>query len=107
MEFWRRIKNLKGNTLRTLFKGKPFDIVDISDNAIIIRPHHKNKKRVIQRKEIEGAHKELFALGHISRSEIEARHALRNPAYVAALLAEEEGVIYTNRPIVLRIHKRI
>ncbi len=101
MELWKEIEKLKGETLQTLRDGKRFDVLDVNVEVVIIRPHASMKERPVKRSEIEGAFKELSALGHISRAKIEERHSPRNPAYVASILSTLPGVKYTLSPIIL------
>jgi hypothetical protein len=105
MELWQAIQMLEGQTLRTLAQGERFDVLDVGTNAVIIRPHKTRKERSIPRKELESAYTELLALGHISCTQIGARHSLRNPVYVAAFLAQVEGIAYTTRPIILKVKR--
>ena len=101
MNLWAEISDMEGRCLKTLDRGFKFDMVKVTPSSIIVRPHRTNKERLIPRVEIEGAWKELVAWGHISRTQIEARHAPRNPVYVAAILSELPGVRYTIKPIVV------
>ena len=105
MDYWAEIRKLKGNTLRTLDRGNPFDVLDVTESAVIIRPHENMNERRIARKHIEGALKELVAKGEITRVTIRAKYSNFNPAYVAAILALLPHVTSTIVPIKLR-HKR-
>jgi hypothetical protein len=102
VSFWDEIKKLEGQVLRTLDRGNRFEILNGSRRGVIVKPLKTRKERLVPRKDLEGAYKELVALGEITRSKIEARHSPRNPVYVAAMLAELPGVSYTLRPIHLR-----
>ncbi len=44
---WAHIKQLKGETLRTLDQQKPFDIVDVDGSGMIICPQTTGKERRI------------------------------------------------------------
>jgi hypothetical protein len=105
MDVWDEVSNLNGKTLKTLDKGREFDILDISKNYLFIKIHSTGKERKIERRMIESAYRELALRGEISRADIEKRHAPRHPAYVAAILAETPGVTYTTSPIILKIEK--
>jgi hypothetical protein len=87
LDLWEVIRNLEAQSLRTLKKGAAFEILSISDKKIVIRNHSTGNVLIIRKKEIEGACKELLALGKISRVEIEDHHLPRNPAYVVAILS--------------------
>lgn len=100
MDYWSQIRALKGKLLRTLDRRKPFEVVAVAENQVALEVS-TGKIRTVRRKEIESAFRELTLTGAISRSEIQARHSQRNPAYVAAILAELEGVTYRLGPIQL------
>ncbi len=105
MDLWSEIAKLKGITLKTLDQNKPFDVVAVEEEAVVIKPHATGNTRVINGEEIEDAFNELMARGEITRTEIEDRFSPRNPAYVAAILAKLPGVQYDLRPIRLRYTK--
>jgi hypothetical protein len=98
MDFWSQIRALEGKSLRTLADRKPFEVVSVAQNKIVLKISTE-KIRTVWRKEIEGAFHELTRTGDISREEIEERHSPRNIAYVAAILAELNGVTYQLGPI--------
>ena len=103
MDCWSEIAQLKGHTLKTLDRRKPFDVVAITDQTVIVKPHTSSKERFIDRQEIEGAFDQLMRQGQISRAEIQARYSPRNPAYVATLLATLPRVGCSIRPIELHV----
>ena len=102
-EFWRypmdQIRALEGKPLLTLDRRRPFEIVVVAENWVKLRVVGTGKMRTVRRKEIKGAFHELALRGEISRSEIHERHSPRNPAYIAAILAEFDGVTYQLGPI--------
>lgn len=91
MNIWMEIEKLKGQTLRTLDQRKSFDIVDVTDHAVVVRPHKSDA--------IENACRRLIAAGEITRTEIHSAFSEFNPAYVAAILAELPNVKHSMRPI--------
>jgi len=103
MDYWPEIAELKGRTFKTLDQKKPFDVVAITDQTVIIKPHASSKERFIDRQEIEGAFNHLMRQGQISRTEIQAKFSPRNPVYVATLLAALPQVECSVRPIELRV----
>jgi len=105
MEYWEEIKELEGSTLKTLDRGKRFDILVVTDHGVIVQPHSSRKERLVPRKEIEGAYHELLSNREITRTIIEAKYSPRNPVYVAAILAELLNIYYTIRPIHLRMKR--
>jgi hypothetical protein len=102
MDCWGEIRKLKGKTLKTLDGGNPFDVVDVTERAVIVRPHEHGTERRISRDEIEDSCNELMSKGEITRIRIHERYSQFNPAYVAAMLAALPGVTHTIRPIHLR-----
>ena|SRR5687767_429408 len=103
MNIWTEIKKLKGQTLSNLDQQKPFDIVYVTEHAVIVRPHKNNVERKIPRDEIENAFRRLFAVGELTRSDIREEFSNFNPAYVAAIFAKLPGVSHSLRPIRLWI----
>lgn len=99
---WLDVKQLVGRKLVTLDEKKPFEVLCITEETIIIHVHSTGRERNIARKEVEGAMTELDMRGEISRTEIQKQHSSRNPAYVAAMLAALPGVTYSLDPIILR-----
>jgi hypothetical protein len=102
MDCWNEIRKLKGKTLKTLDQGNPFDVVDVTEHVVIVRPHKNEIERRVPREQIEDACKEMVTRGEITRVDIRANHTEFNPAYVAAILAQLPGVSHTIRPIRLR-----
>jgi len=103
LNIWNEISNIKGRTLKTLDRQKPFEIFAIKANTVIILPHETRKERPIPRANFENAYRRLVATGEITRSEIMAEFSEFNPAYIAAILAELPGVEHSMRPIKLWI----
>jgi len=52
-QIWTEIRNLKGRTLPTLDRRKPFTITSITENTVIVLPQSTGMKRPIQRDCIE------------------------------------------------------
>lgn len=99
MNVWDEFGKLEGKTLFTLDQHKPFDVLEISDQRMLIRPHETDTERKIRRHEIEDAYRQLTAVGELTRSEIKEEFSKFNPAYVAAILAELPNVKYARKPI--------
>ena len=78
---------------------KPFDIIEVTQHAVIVRPHKSEVERQISRDAIENAYKRLVAAGEITRTEIHSDFSEFNPAYVAAILATLPDVKHSKRPI--------
>lgn len=101
---WNLLARLEGQTLKTLDRGQPFQILRVSDTALIVRTS-TGKNRRIPRKQIEDAWGQLAATGSLTRQEIRENFAEFNPAYVAALLSNLPGVITELKPIRLRLKR--
>ena len=99
MNIWVEINKLTGQTLRTLDQRKPFDVVKVTEHAVIVRPHKSEIERPISRDAIENACKRLVVVGEITRTEIHSEFSEFNPAYVAAILAALPEVKHSIRPI--------
>ena len=106
MQFWSRILQIEGQTLKTLDKNKKFDIVCVKERSLVLNVHASDKDRLVHRDEIEGACKELFKRGQITRGKIQKKYSPRNPAYVAAILSTLPGVQYSLNPIILKVYIR-
>jgi len=102
MDVWTEVEKLQGKTLKTLAQNKPFDVVLVGTQRVIVRPHVRGVERPIRREAIEDAFGELAMRGELTRSEIQERYSNFNPAYVAAILAALPGVTYSLNPIRLR-----
>ena len=72
MDLWREIKELEGQTLHTLKQKKPFDLLKVSYNKVIIRPQAKMNERSIPWEEISGSWLDLLEHGKITRKEIQS-----------------------------------
>lgn len=104
MDLRQTFGQLKGHTLETLGRAKPFTVVVVNERSIVVRPHSTNQDRPIRRIEIESALGELQQCGELSLVNIRKNHHSEvNPAYVAALLATLPGVSKITNPIRLRL----
>ena len=103
MNIWEEIKKLNGKTWKTLAHNKPFDVLDVTDHAVLICPQETRTERPISRDEIENAFGHLISAGQTTRTEIREKFSEYNPAYVAAILAELPDVEHSAHPIKLWI----
>ena len=104
---WGEIQKLSGTTVRTLNRRKPFDIISVTEQSIIILPRATGKERTIQRIVVENAYRRLVVTGSLTRSDIQKDFSEYNPAYVVAILAELPGVRYSRSPIRLWSEERL
>jgi hypothetical protein len=49
MNIWIEINKLTSQTLRTLDQRKPFDVVEVTEHAVIVCPHKSEINRQISR----------------------------------------------------------
>jgi hypothetical protein len=101
-DIWAEIKRLKGETLSTLARRKPFKIVSVTDNSVTVMPLSTNKERPVPRAGIENAFQRLITIGEINLADLEADFTPLNPVYTAAILAEMQGVKVYLKPIRLK-----
>lgn len=104
-QIWDEIRKLKGRTLKTLDRQKPFTVVAVTYDKVTVIPQSTGKERPISREGVENAYRHLLVTGRLTLAEIEKDYAPRNPVYVAAILAELPGVQYKVKPIRLSIEK--
>ena len=76
---WKEIKRLKGETLRTLSRRKPFDVLAITKSVVIVVPHSTGKERPVQRAGIENAYQHLLVTGELTLSDIEEKFTPYSP----------------------------
>lgn len=90
-------------TINALKLESPIKLIKITDDNVVIKTAN-NKFRIISRKEIEDPYIYLMQKGKISRVEIQRFFSPRNPAYVASIPANLEGINHYSKPkIVLYI----
>jgi hypothetical protein len=106
MDIWSEIKQLEGKELETLLQGKKFEVVEVRDSCLIIKPRVRNRIIRVPREGIESAYQELTQKGQISRIRIMAEHAHWFPAHVAAILVNLPDVTYATKPIIVLYYKK-
>jgi hypothetical protein len=102
IDCWSEIRNLRGRTLKTLDRRKPFRVVEVTEHTVIVLPLETGNERPIPRAGIENAFRHLVVTGRLTLAELEKEYTPRNPVYAAAMLAELPGVKYFLKPI--RLH---
>lgn len=102
LDLWREIKNLEGKILNTIDQKEPFVILQVLHDRVIIENSLK-KERPIRWSEIRASWSHLEQHGTVTRAEIMESYSSRNSAYVAAILANIDGVTSETRPIILRL----
>jgi hypothetical protein len=84
--------------LRTLDRHSPFKVIAADESQVRLRLS-TGKVRSVRREEVEGAFSELRRTGEIDLKAIEKRHSPRSISYVAAMLAQLEGVSLHFKPV--------
>lgn len=101
MKFWNDLSELVGKELETLGHGKAFDVVEVSEKFVIVRPHETGVDRKIDKKAFIGAFEEICSKGSLNLKGIRSFSEM-NPVYVAAMLAELPYITSTKKPINLK-----
>jgi len=106
MQLTVELKKLQGKKLFTLYQKKPFEIMQISNNQIIIKTSTESQRPILL-KEITLAWNHLEKHKELTRGEIrDLGYSEFNPAYVVAILASLPGVSHTLSPIILKLKKQ-
>ena len=87
-DLWRRVQSLQGKTLHTLTQKRPFQVVDVQDDQVVVLPISGKKKPwpPIRRDRIE-----YIASLKLPREQIRKRVREEfsdsvNPSYIAAIV---------------------
>ena len=97
-QFWPSICTLDGRELKTLERGRPFDVVVVDQASVVLSPAVSGKLRTIYRKTLEGAFSALIDRRELTGVEIAEEFSPFNAVYVAALLAALPDVAPCTRP---------
>ncbi len=98
-QFWPSICTLDGRELKTLKRGRPFEVVAVKDEGVVLSPVVSGKRRTVQRETLEGAFGALYERRELTGQEIAEEFSPFNAVYVAALLAALPDVAVCTRPI--------
>jgi len=103
-EAWKKVKKVFDNKekLWTLSEGKKktqFELIGFFNRYITIKTS-RGKMRIIYQQEIENSYEYLIKNGEITRNEIHEKFSPRNPAYIAAIIANFEDVTHVAKPII-------
>ena len=90
---------LDGRMLKTLVQGRPFEVVAVDGERVVLLPVVSGKTRTIPRSTMEGAFGALLDRRELSGQEIAWEFSAFNAVYVAALLAALPDVAACTRPI--------
>lgn len=97
MKFWSDLSKLTGTTLKTLGRGNAFDVVEVNEKQVIVKPHATGAGRAINRKDFQNAFDAICVHRTIDLAGIR-RFSEMNPVYVAAMIAALPYISYTNEP---------
>jgi len=98
-QLWPAICMLKGRELKTLERGRPFNVVAVEEGQVVLSPVVSGKPRSIRRGTLEGALGALLARRELTSLQIADEFSTFNAGYVAALLAALPDVAVCKRPI--------
>jgi len=85
--FWPSITALDGRELKTLERGRPFEVLNVRQDRVVVTPAVSGTRRTIQRGTLEGAFNALLDRRELTGVEIAGEFSAFNAAYIAALLA--------------------
>jgi hypothetical protein len=98
-QLWENICALDARELKTLVRGRPFEVVDVRGDRVVLTPAVSGKPRVIKRRTLEKAFSALLDRRELTFCEISEEFSAFNAVYVAALLAALPDVAVCVRPI--------
>ncbi len=98
-QLWPRICSLGGRELKTLVRGKSFEVMDVQGDRVVLSPVVNGKQRTIARQTLEEAFSALLDRRELTGQQIAWEFSSFNAVYVAALLAALPDVAVCTRPI--------
>ena len=98
-QFWPSLRSLDGCELKTLERGRPFEVVGVWPDRVELAPVVSGKPRRIRRGTLEGAFNALLDRRELTSLEIANEFSSFNAVYVAALLAALPDVAVCKKPI--------
>ncbi len=98
-QFWPSLNSLAGLELKTLDQGRPFEVLAVEDEQVVLSPVVNGKRRIIRRSILEQTFSALWERRELTGVEIAREFSAFNAVYVAALLAALPDVAACTRPI--------
>jgi hypothetical protein len=95
---WPSICNLAGRELKTLARGRAFEVSDVDTDQVTLSPVASGKMRMIQRDILEGAFNALLNRQELTSIEIAEEFSPYKAVYVTALLAALPDIAVCSRP---------
>jgi hypothetical protein len=88
-DIWEKVQKLQGRTLHTLYQGKPFEILKVTDNGVQLMPlGGKRKRRSVLRNRIEHLADLRLHRDELRKRVLEAYPTSQNTSYYAAIVHE-------------------
>jgi len=84
---WPSITALDGRELKTLERGRPFEVRDVRQDRVVVMPAVSGACRTIRRPVLEEAFSALLDRRELTGVEIAGEFSAFNGVYIAALLA--------------------
>lgn len=86
--FWDRVRQLDGQTLKTIAQGREFDVVRVTHDRIVFRPRRgKGTERWWPRKELEELDSAIASVDEMTPERVRREWPSdQNTSYVAAIL---------------------
>lgn len=100
-EFWLIIGQLEGRQLKTLERGRLFEVLSVEQGRVVLSPAVSGKPRTIRRDTLERAFLALRQRRELTSVEIMEGFSAFNAVYVASLLAALPGVAVCHHPVKL------
>jgi hypothetical protein len=97
-QFWHKISRLDGRELKTLARGRSFEVLAVEGDQVALSPVASGKTRTIPRVTLEGAFNALLDRRELTTLEIAEEFSAYHAVYVTALLAALPDVAACKRP---------
>ena len=98
-QFWPKIASLNGLELKTLARGRPFDVISVSKETVTLSPVVSGVERMIPRTDLEEAFQALLQRRELTTIEIAEEISTFNATYISALLAALPDVAVCQGPV--------
>jgi hypothetical protein len=97
-QFWHKISRLDGRELKTLARGRSFEILAVQEDQVALSPVASGKMRTIQRETLEGVFNALLNRREMTTLEIAEEFSPYQAVYVTALLAALPDIAVCKHP---------
>ncbi len=98
-QLWPNIASLNGLELKTLARGRPFDVVSVSSETVVLSPVISGVERKVPRTDLEEAFETLLQRRELTTLEIAEEISTFNATYISALLAALPDVAVCQGPV--------